>query len=181
MAYLLRTLLLIMLAALILTIGTAHGFWSIGFSHIELAIPTFIFTLFVQAFVMFYFIGVNRLTENVYNALGSPESLHELFDHPPEDLAPYKEKTIQFVRQTQTAKRQTLSWTLLIIVLGTLGFLLGGAHDTGLVAKTVHSGVIYGFSLAVLIGFARQWFYLGKTHLYLRQLKGLFSISDDAM
>lgn len=60
-------------------------------------------------------------------------------------------------------------------------FFLGGAHDTGLVPKTIHSGVVYGFSAAVIIGFVRQWYYLGKTHILLRRIKGLFSIPDGQM
>ncbi len=70
---------------------------------------------------------------------------------------------------------------MLMLVLGSIGFLLGGAHDTGLVVKTVHSGVIYGFMAAMLIGFVRQWIYLGKSHILLRELKSTFGMSDDAM
>ena len=68
-----------------------------------------------------------------------------------------------------------------MLVLGSIGFLLGGAHDTGMVVKTVHSGVIYGFIAAMLIGFVRQWIYLGKSHILLRDMKGLFGMSRDAM
>ena len=54
---------------------------------------------------------------------------------------------------------------------GTLGFLLGEAHDTGLVSKTTHSGVVYGFLAATGIGFARQWYYLGKPYSF-KKAKG---------
>lgn len=181
MAYLLRALLLIMFGAILLTVAAAFGVVNLNYSHIELAIPSFIYLIFTQAFVMFYFIGVSRLTENVHNALNTEGHLGELFDSPPEDLTPYKKKANQFVYQTQLSKRQTIPWTMLMLVLGTIGFLLGGAHDTGLVSKTVHSGVIYGFIAAMLIGLVRQWYYLGKSHKLLRQLKSLFSIPDDSM
>jgi len=65
--------------------------------------------------------------------------------------------------------------------LGMIAFLLGGAHDTGLVSRPVHSGVVYGFIVAMGIGFFRQWYYLGRGHLLLRKLKTLFAIPDGQM
>ena len=68
-----------------------------------------------------------------------------------------------------------------MLILGMIAFLLGGAHDTGMVLKTTHSGVVYGFTGAALIGFFRQWFYLGKSHILLRKIKSLFEIPDHSM
>ena len=181
MAYLLRFLLLIMVLGILLTASVALGWLNINFGHIQLAIPTFMYVIFIQAFVMFYFIGVARLVENVWNALNSEANLSELFDEPPQDLEPYKKKVARYVHESQLSKRQTIPWTMLMLVLGTIAFLLGGAHDTGLVTKVVHSGCAYGFIAAMLIGFFRQWFYLGKSHILLREMKGLFGISRDAM
>ena len=183
MAYLLRSLLFLMMVSLFLTMGTALGWINIGFPHIELGITTFIFVIFIQAFIMFYFIGVARLVENVYNALHSTSNLSELFDEDqiPPDLTPYKEKVTRFVHESALSKRQTIPWTMLMLILGTIGFLLGGAHDTGMVQKTTHSGVVYGFLAAVIIGFFKQWKYLGKSHTLLRDMKGLFGMSRDAM
>lgn len=181
MAYLLRFLLIIMLAGIALTAFVALGWINIDFGHIQLAIPTFMYVMFIQAFVMFYFIGVSRLVENVWNVLGSEGNLHELFEEPPQDLGPYKKKVARYVHESQLSKRQTIPWTMLMLVLGTIAFLLGGAHDTGLVAKVVHSGVAYGFIAAMLIGFVRQWHYLGKSHNLLGEMKGLFGMSRDAM
>ncbi|MFA5582874.1 MAG: hypothetical protein WDA09_01565 [Bacteriovoracaceae bacterium] len=181
MAHLLRFLLLLMLCGILLTTFVALGWINLEFSHIQLAIPSFIYVIFIQAFVMFYFIGVARLVENVWNVLHSEGNLGELFEEPPTDLEPYKKKVARFVHETQLSKRQTIPWTMLMLALGTIGFLLGGAHDTGMVPKTVHSGVAYGFIVAMLIGFFRQWYYLGKSHKLLRDIKGLFGISDDAM
>ena len=62
-----------------------------------------------------------------------------------------------------------------------IAFLLGGAHDTGLVQKTTHSGVVLGFFIAMTIGFFRQWYYLGKSHLLLRKLKSLYGMADGQM
>lgn len=181
MAYLLRFLLIVMVAGILLTAGVALGWWDIGFGHIQLAIPTFLYVIFIQAFVMFYFIGVARLVENVWNALNSEGNINELFDNPPTDLEPYKKKVSRYVHESQLSKRQTIPWTMLMLVLGTIAFLLGGAHDTGLVTKVVHSGVAYGFIASMFIGFFRQWFYLGKSHLLLGEMKALFGISRDAM
>lgn len=181
MAFLLRGLILVMVCGIFLTATTALGWVSLEFSHIQTAIPTFIFLIFIQAFVMFYFIGVARLVENVWNVLHSAGNLHELFDEPPADLEPYKKKVARFVHESSLSKRQTIPWTILMLVLGSIGFLLGGAHDTGLVRKVVHSGVIYGFMVAMMIGFVRQWIYLGKSHKLLRDMKSLFGMSSDAM
>lgn len=84
---------------------------------------------------MFYFIGVARLTNNVYSIVASGSNLHELFDNPPSDLTAYIEKTKKFVEEADRSKRQTIPWTILMLVLGMIAFLLGGAHDTGMVQK----------------------------------------------
>ena len=181
MAYLLRFLLLIMVLGILTTTSVALGWFDVGYGHIQLAIPTFMYVIFIQAFVMFYFIGVARLVENVWNALNSEENLSELFEVAPPDLEPYKKKVSRYVHESQLSKRQTIPWTMLMLVLGTIAFLLGGAHDTGLVSKVVHSGVAYGFLAAMFIGFVRQWYYLGKSHKLLGEMKGLFGISRDAM
>jgi hypothetical protein len=181
MAYLLRTLILIMIASITLTALLALNVVHLKFSHIQLAIPAFLYTIFAQAFVMFYFIGVSRLTNNVYSIVASGASLNELFDNPPEDLSPYIEKTKKFVEEADRSKRQTMPWTILMLILGMIAFLLGGAHDTGLVQKTTHSGVVLGFFIAMMIGFFRQWYYLGTSHLLLRKLKKLYGMPDAQM
>lgn len=181
MAYLLRFLLIVMVAGIVLTTTVALGWVDLEYGHIQLAIPTFMYVIFIQAFVMFYFIGVARLVENVWNALNSEANLHELFDDPPADLEPYKKKVARYVHESQLSKRQTIPWTMMMLILGTIAFLLGGAHDTGLVARIVHSGVAYGFLAAMLIGFVRQWYYLGKSHILLGEMKALFGMSRDAM
>ncbi len=181
MAHLLRFLIIVMVGGIVLTVSVALGWVHTSLGHIHLAIPTFMYVVFIQAFVMFYFIGVSRLVENVWNALNSDTNLNELFDAPPADLAPYKKKVARYVHESQLSKRQTIPWTILMLMLGTIAFLLGGAHDTGMVAKVVHSGVAYGFIASMLIGFVRQWHYLGKSHILLGEMKGLFGMSRDAM
>jgi hypothetical protein len=171
MAYLLRSLILIMILSVGLTTAVAHNFISFPF----------IYTIFAQAFVMFYFIGVSRLVDNIHLIISTEKNLHELFDEPPADLTPYKDKVKRFVHEATLAKKQTIPWTMLMLILGMIAFLLGGAHDTGMVAKTTHSGVVYGFFVAMTIGFFRQWWFLGKTHILLRKVKGLFSLHDHAM
>ncbi len=183
MAFLLRFLLFISFISFVLIFCNAHGFINLQYSHIEIAIPAVMFLIFSQAFIMFYFIGVARMVENVQGVLNSEkqDNLKELFDNPPKDLTPYLKKMNRFIYQSKMSKRQTIPWTALILLLGIIGFLLGGAHHTGMVDKTVHSGVIYGFLGAFLIGFLRQWFYLGKTHQLLREIKALFMIPDNSM
>lgn len=181
MAYLLRTLILIMVGGLVLTIALAHGVIELELGHIQVAIPVFLYTIFAQAFVMFYFIGVSRLINNIDLLLKTKSNLKELFDNPPEDLSPYVSKIDKFVYDSTLAKRQTIPWTILMLILGMIAFFLGGAHDTGMVKKVIHSGVVYGFTAAMLIGFVRQWFYLGRTHILLRKVKTLFSIPDAQM
>ncbi|MDA9189461.1 hypothetical protein N9O57_00625 [bacterium] len=181
MAYLLRSLLTIMFLGLGLVTCSALAFVELSMSHISLAIPVFIYTIFAQAFVMFYFIGVSRLVENVHSILHSGENLGELFEEKPDDLTPYQKKVNQFYYEAKLCKRQTIPWTALILVLGMIAFFLGAAHDTNLVSMSTHSGVVYGFLLACLIGIYRQWVYLGKTHRLLRKIKQLFSIPDGSM
>jgi hypothetical protein len=181
MAYLLRGLIILMVLGISLTVALAHGWMTLSMSHIHIAIPAFIYTIFAQAFVMFYFIGVARLVKNVHMIIHSGQNLSELFDDAPNDLEPYKKKVDQWHRDAERSKRQTVPWTMLMLVLGMIAFLLGGAHDTNLVEKTIHSGVAYGFIAAMLIGFVRQWYYLGKAHILLRRLKAQFEIPDASM
>jgi uncharacterized membrane protein (DUF485 family) len=181
MAYLLRTLIVLMITSIFLTASLALKLVHIPLSHIQIAIPAFLYTIFAQAFVMFYFIGIARLTNNVYSIINSGTNLSELFETPPDDLTPYIEKTKKFVEVADRSKRQTIPWTILMLILGMIAFLLGGAHDTGLVQKTTHSGVVLGFMIAMTIGFFRQWYYLGKSHELLRKLKTLYGISDSQM
>jgi hypothetical protein len=130
---------------------------------------------------MFYFIGVSRLMNNIYEILHTETNLNELFDNPPSDITPYKKKVVKFAQDADRCKRQTIPWTMLMLIIGSIAFLLGGAHDTGLVSKTVHTGVVYGFLTAMLIGFFRQWYYLKVGHLSLRKVKTLFEIPDGQM
>jgi amino acid transporter len=181
MAYLLRSLIFLMFAGLALTVALAFHLLPSSLSHIHVAIPAFLYTIFAQAFVMFYFIGISRLATNVHNILHTKKGLEEIFDHAPEDLTPYLEKVSQYVYQTNVFKRQTIPWSMLMLILGMIAFLLGGAHDTGMVSRPVHSGVVYGFLVSMAIGVVRQWYYLGKAHVLLRQLKALFSLPDGQM
>lgn len=180
MVYLLRSLLFLMLSAVTLAFIQAHT-PLLPWSHIELAIIAYLLVIFIQAIVLFYFIGISRLTRNVQQILYSSENLQELFDTPPTDLKPYQKKVSELVYQTTLGKRQIFPWAMLMLVLGAIGFLLGGAHDTGMVSKQVHVGVIYGFIMAMIIGLFREWYYLGKMNHSLRQLKTLFEIPDHRM
>ena len=181
MAYLLRFLNILMVLLIGLSALAALSGLPLPISHIQLAIASFLYLIFAQSFIMFYFIGVSRLVGNVHSILTSKTKLEELFETPPKNLAPYLKKVEQFLHETTLSKRKVIPWTMLMLVLGMFAFLLGGAYDTGLVSKTTHSGVSYGFISAMLIGFFRQWIYLGKNHRTLRKLKSLFSLSDQAM
>lgn len=177
----LRILLFITVLGITTTILLAKKIIFMRFGHIQFAIPVFIFTIFSQAFCMFYFIGVSRFVKNIFDILKNGKELDSLFDDPPADLSPYTKKIEQFNTQAENYKRQTIPWIILTLVLGMLAFLLGGAHDTGMVAKYIHSGVVYGFFASLLIGAYWQWVNLGKTNSLLRNVKTLFSISDKQM
>ena len=181
MAYLLKLLLLLMFASLVLTNLSAHGFIILPWGHISIAMPVFIYTIFTQTLVMFYFIGTARLTRNVHQALQQKRHLKDLFEKPPADLTEYQKTVSHLNHQASLSKRGTIPWTMLILTLGSIAFLLGAAYDTGLVEKTTHSGVAYGFSSAMILGTIRQWHFLSKNHLLLRKLKLLFEIPRSSM
>ena len=182
MAYLLKLLLLIMFAALVLTLLSAHRVITLPWEHITIAMPAFIYTIFTQTLVMFYFIGTARLTRNVEHALQQGLHLKDLFEkQPPEDLSEYKKTVTRLGHQATVSKRRTIPWTMLILTLGSIAFLLGAAYDTDLVEKTTHSGVSYGFFAAMVLGTIRQWHFLSKNHLLLRKLKALFGIPRSSM
>lgn len=164
------------------TVLAAFNVVEVSYHHATLGIITILFLIFAQAFVMFYFIGVAKLVDNVADCLNSKSNLQELFESEvPQNLEPYQIKVNRFIYQSHLAKRQTIPWSGLTLVLGIIGFLLGGAHDTGSVTKTVHSGVVYGFIGAMLIGFFKQWKYLGNNHKLLRELKTVFGLSHNQM
>jgi hypothetical protein len=181
MAYLLRTLLIVMISGITLTILTAMGHTPLSLTHVQVAIPSFLYLIFAQAFVMFYFIGSSRLADNVVNVLNSPAHLDEIFEKAPESLDPYKKKANQFQYDASLCKRKTIPWTMMMLALGMLAFFLGAAHDTSMVNKSVHVGVVYGFLAAMVIGIVKQWYYLGKTHMMLRKIKYLFELPDHQM
>lgn len=183
MAVLLRTLLVFMILGLLLTTASAHRMFNLQIDHIMLSIFIFLYTIFVQAFIMFYFIGVSRLVQNIVDLLleSKSENLQKLFDNPPRDLAPYVKKSRRSLDRVQRYKRKNIPWTMLILTLGTIAFLLGGAHDTNLVSRSTHAGVVYGFLMAVLIGSYKAWHLLQKCHLSLRELKILFEIPIQKM
>ncbi|MCY4523148.1 MAG: hypothetical protein OXB84_00270, partial [Halobacteriovoraceae bacterium] len=109
------------------------------------------------------------------------QHLKELFRKPPEDLTEYQKTVKHLNHQATVSKRGTIPWTMLMITLGSIAFLLGAAYDTGLVEKTTHSGVAYGFNAAAIIGIIRQWHFLSKNHILLRKLKTLFEIPRTSM
>lgn len=165
------------------TLALAWGWVELPLGHIQLSLVSFIYTIFAQALVMFYFIGVARLTENVrFRLTEKGADPGELFEgSPPQDLEPYLRKSYQFLLDARRAKRQTIPWTMLMLALGSIAFLLGGAHHTGLVSRSAHAGVAYGFAVAMVIGLFRQWHYLGRGNRLLRKLKGLFELPDGQM
>ena len=179
MAYLLRVLIVLMMLSVLGTTASAMGWINLGFGHIELAIPTFIYCIFAQAFVMFYFIGASRLIDNIWQVLHAEGE--NALQIPIQNRESYIKKTKKFVQESARCKRQTIPWTMLMLLLGMLAFLLGGAHDTGLVEKAIHVGPVYGFIAASTIGFFRQWHYLGRTHRLLRKVKSLYQIPDAQM
>jgi hypothetical protein len=181
MAHFLKALNLLMVTMMTLTFLSAIGYDFLDIDHIRLAIPSFLLVIFVQAFVMFFFIGCYRLIENVFLSLSQESSLDELFEVPPQDLTPYLRKTKTLYYQAKVAKRQTTAWAVLMLLLGMIAFLLGGAYDTGLVSIYAHAGVVYGFMIVMYIGVWRQWIYLTKAHQNLRVLKALFEIPDAQM
>lgn len=181
MMYLLRLLLLLQIMGLFFTIACAHTWIQVELHHISIAIPLLLYTIFAQAFIMFYLIGVSRLCANVYELLVQERDLGTLFEAPPQDLTPYREKSLQYARDTKIYKSKAIPWTGMILLLGALGFLMGGAADTGVVEVSVHSGLIYGLVMASLIGFYKQWRMLGLSHKRLRRLKRLFGMSDQVM
>lgn len=179
--YLLRLLLTLTVLGILGTVLLAKKILVGPFGHIQIAIPAFLFTIFCQAFVMFYFIGVDRFVKNIYHILKTEKDLNSLFDDAPKDLGPYTKKVEQFYFQAENYKRQSIPWAILSLILGMLAFLLGGAHDTAMVPKYIHSGVVYGFSASLLIGAYWQWLNLGRANTLLRNIKNLFSISDHQM
>lgn len=179
---LLRLLLLLSFITFWYIVAVAYGKMPSEFGHIGLSIPFIMFLIFSQAFIMFYFIGISRLVENVLNVLNSKQQLETLFDEPfPKDLTPYRKDVNRLHYQTSLCKRQTIPWTALILILGIVAFLFGGAFHTGQVSRMVHVGLILGFAIAFSFGFYKQWTYLGRANKYLRELKNLFNLSHDTM
>ena len=109
MAYLLRTLILLMMLFIMATFLSAMNWISLGLGHIKLAIPTLLYCIFTQAFVMFYFIGVSRFVNNVWEILHRKSDLKELFEMPPEDMRPYIKKTKKlWMNQPVVSAKQSL-------------------------------------------------------------------------
>jgi hypothetical protein len=142
--------------------------------HIPFAIIVFIFTIFTQAFVMFYFIGVARFLDNLHNEINASEN--------PETVKSTWIKALERYRHNSTInKRKVIPWTMLTLVLGMIAFFMGGAHDSGITDKYIHVGTVYGFLVSLLLSAFFQWNYLGKNHEILRIIKTGFEIEDHQM
>ena len=112
MAYLLRSLNIIMLLGILVTTLLGKNLIDLPYGHIQIAIPAFLFALFTQAFVMFYFIGTARMVDNIVAILHHEKNLEELFDEAPNDLAPYQKKMTQYQHKTKMGKSQIIPWTM---------------------------------------------------------------------
>jgi hypothetical protein len=181
MAYLLRALLCVITSAMIILFASAKGWIEVPFGHIKLSIPVFLVVMFTQTFVMFFFIGISRMVQNIHNILHGKTDLDQLFDNPPEDLTPYMKKITRFRYKADTFKRKIVPWVILSIVLGTFTFLMGGAYDTGAVSRNTHLGLSYGFIFTLTMGIISEWRYLKQAHILLRQVKSTFELEDHAM
>jgi len=187
MSYLLQFLLLAITLLGWLTAGIAFGFLPYFIeSHILLSIPFVIGLIFVMAFVMFYFIGVRQLIVNVLQSLQSSnrDQLVEYFEHKesiPKDLTPYLSKLNRYYYIANQAKRRSIPWCILILILGILGFLLGAAHHTNVVDKSIHVGVVLGYLTASTLGCAWMIKNLRDANRTLRSMKELFGLKSHQM
>lgn len=170
----LRALIALMYASMLFTAIIALDFFSLPIGHILISIFSMILVIFTQAFVIFYFIGAARLAKNVFLALNSDKHLNGLFENLPHDIGPYIKESKRLAAEADRFKRQTVPWGILILLLGMLAFLLGAATDTRMVDKTIHTGVVLGFFVAMAIGVFKQWHYLKKSKQTIVQIRALF-------
>jgi hypothetical protein len=187
MSYLLQLLLLSITAFGWYIAATAYGiFPALIQSHIILSIPFIIGLIFVLAFVMFYFIGVRQLMVNVMQGLqgAKREQLAEYFEGEaqiPSDLTPYLSKLNRFYYLANQAKRKSIPWCILILILGILSFLLGAAHHTNVVDKSIHAGVVLGYLTASTLGCIWMIKHLRTANQSLRDMKSLFGLKSHQM
>jgi succinate dehydrogenase/fumarate reductase cytochrome b subunit len=142
--------------------------------------------IFILAFVMFYFMGVRQLVLNVMQGLqnSNRDQLTEYFSRKediPQDLTPYLSKLNRFYYVVNQAKRKSIPWCILILILGILSFLLGAAHHTNVVDKSVHVGVVFGPIVASTLGCIWMVKYLGDAHRTLKSMKELFGLKSHHM
>lgn len=188
MSYLLQVLLLAITVSGWFIAAGAFGWIPSGdhLSHILWAVPFVIMLIFINAFVMFYFIGVKQLVVNIVHNLQNPkpEQLAEYFagsEHVPQDLTPYLSKLNRFYYVVNQAKRKSIPWCMLTLTLGILAFLLGAAHHTLVVNKSVHVGVVIGYLVASTLGCYWMLKHLRASHQTLRALKSLFGLESHRM
>ncbi|MDH4467834.1 MAG: hypothetical protein QE271_07235 [Bacteriovoracaceae bacterium] len=169
------------------TAAVAYGLVPTTLSHILLAVPFVIVLIFVLAFVMFYFMGVRQLVVNVMHGLqtSNREQLGQFFscsdEEIPKDLTPYLSKLNRFYYVVNQAKRKSIPWCILILILGILAFLLGAAHHTQVVDKSIHLGVVIGYLVASTLGWVWMMKYLREANKTLRQVKELFGLKSNQM
>lgn len=141
---LLRLLLLLSFITFWYIVAVAYGKMPSEFGHIALSIPFIMFLIFSQAFIMFYFIGIHRLVENVLNVLNSKQQLDTLFDAPfPEDLTPYRKDVNRLHYQTNLCKRQTIPWTELMLDSWNHSFFIWWSFSYGTSQSMVHLGLLW--------------------------------------
>lgn len=178
MAYVLRTLILISTLGIITTMLIALKFIEFDMNHITLALPTFLLTIFSQSLVMFYFIGIKKFVNNIHLIINDNKNPSDIFENeqPLEVIEKYRKTTIHFLKSADLSKRKVIPWTILIIILGMLAFFLGAAHDNNMVSRHIHSGVVYGFIVAMTIGFYKEWKHLGMNRILLVKVRATFKL-----
>ncbi len=178
MAYLLRTLILLSIIGIIVTALMALKFIDFNMNHISLSIPVFLLTILSQSLVMFYFIGIKKFINNIHSIIMDNKNPSNIFenDQPLEVIEKYRKTTTHFLQSADISKRKVIPWTILIIILGMLAFFLGAAHDNNIVSRHIHSGVVYGFIVALAIGFFQEWKHLGINRILVLKVRATFKL-----
>lgn len=153
----------------------------VNYSHIILALTSFIYFIFAEAFILFYLIGVGRMVENIKEKLAKGD-LSDLVEEGQEvDLVLYRKKMVIFEQKIKNIKSRNVPWTILTLFLGSICFLSGGAFDTALIERTTHLGLGIGFGVSLLISYFWHTTGIIQADRLLSNLKEIFSLSRNSM
>ncbi len=158
-SYLLKCLLIFSFILNLLTFFSGLGF--INIHHILFAIFTFLITLFIKAFLLFFFLGLKKLFQESFESIDENYQDHLL-------------EISRNQKRLEVHQKKIFSWTFLNITLLSLTSFLGAS----LLPRFYHFGLSLSHMITLFIALIYELYALTQVEKLLRGTKYLLNLKD---